>query len=444
MAEAMQFAGEAAVSNAMLFWLGGQCCAVAADRVVRVVAAQPLRRLPLLPPHILGVAALSGKIVPVLDLRRLLDLPDGDQADGELLLVAIGTENYAFCVDHVMQIVACISMAEIQWRQMPVHFIDVDALLENCLRESAAAPAVLTAGTGHANAAGMPAVPVQTPAGHIRGKLSAANLAVETASSHDLLPLDIVIELRETLVIAAVPDPRPLLAGAAFYRDTLLPVISLDALLGRPQAGEGDRGAFVIVEFEGRRCALAVKRVIGMSAESEHVTDLRPILTRLLPEPETARSFASMAPVEMPAQNEEARYLLAELAGRTCAFALLSVVHIHTACRVIQAPAGGRNMAVGVTAIGGRVLPVLDLAARLGLSFAPAAEHFIELKSPQTGTFVIAVDRIIGIAAIERDSLIAPPPGSPISAVALQGAHFIWIIDASSIAKGGGWRSDAA
>ena len=89
---------------------------MAADRVMRVVAGQPVKRLPLLPPAIRGVVAYGGKVVPVLHLRRLLDLPDGEETDGELLLVATGSESYALSVDRVVQIGAYAALSEIDQR----------------------------------------------------------------------------------------------------------------------------------------------------------------------------------------------------------------------------------------------------------------------------------------------------------------------------------------
>ena len=272
------------------------------------------------------------------------------------------------------------------------------------------------------------------------------SLVVETAGSRHRLPLDCVIELCETLAIAAIPDPRPLLAGAAFFRDTLLPVVPLDALLDRPATDSAACGAFVVIDVEGRRAALAVKHVIGMSSEPADGIDLAALLSRLLPEPERACDSASPMRVEPPAAKLEAGYLLAELAGQTCGFALPSVIRIHAAGQVVPAPAGAGAMMMGVTAIGGRVVPVLDLATRLDLWPRLAGQHFIEFTSPSAGTFVVAVERIVGMAAIEHESLIAPPPGSLIGAVARDsqlGAELIWIIDAASIAAEAGGRGDA-
>jgi len=431
MPEAVQSAGDGVVSRAVLFWLGGQCCAVPADRVVRIVPSQQLTLLPFLPAEVPGVIAVGGKVVPVLELRMLLDLPEGDHTNGELLLVAIGAESYALRVDRVLQIAACAWTAANLWRDTPVRLIDIDDLLERRLRGSTAAA---WASLDVAQSAPASSQPVRTRS--IRG----AALAVETTSSRELLPLDVVVELCETLPIAAVPDTAQIFAGAAFYRDALVPVISLDALLGRAPTSQDAWGAFVMVDVDGRRCALAVKRVVGLSPEPDRVVQLRPLLANLLPEPESGNAPTT----RQAAQAAETRYLLVELAGRKCAFALASVAHIHAACHVVKAPAVAQSPAVGVAAIGGRVLPVLDLAALLGLNAGPAMQQFIELRSQETGTFVVAIDRVVGVVSIAQDALVPPPEGAAISAVARLGSNLVWILAASLIARRGGWRSNAA
>lgn len=441
---ATEAAGDGIVTRAMLFWLGGRCWAISADLVVRVMAPPPVSRLPLLPSGISGVVALGGKVVPVLDLHNMLDLAAADQQDGELVLIAIGAASYALYVDRVVQIAAGIWTDASQWRGTPVHCIDIGALLEQCLTNSAAA-CLASVGSNRDIAPTSAAAIHHGTVGDAPRAAPTNALTVETAISRHLLPLDAVLDISEALVIAAVPDPTLLFAGAAFYRDALLPVIPLDTLLGRPNSEAGVWGAFVIVDVDGWRCVLAVKRVIGLSFEAapDRLVDLRSLLANLLPRTE-AEPAARMPQQAAQAAAVETRHLLVELAGRTCAFALMSVAHIHPASPMVQAPAMARSSIAGVTAIAGRVLPVFNLAGLLGLTGKSTMAHFVELKSEQSGAFVVAVDAVSGIAAIAPDSLLRPPEGGTISAVAQLGAAFVWILTASLIAERGGWRSDVA
>lgn len=59
----------------MIFPLGPQRYAIAAGRVQEVVRAVAVARLPSAPPIIEGMINVRGRLVPVLDLARRLDLP---------------------------------------------------------------------------------------------------------------------------------------------------------------------------------------------------------------------------------------------------------------------------------------------------------------------------------------------------------------------------------
>ncbi len=400
-------------AKAVLFVLGDMRCMVSADRVVKIDGAQSITRGPLLPPEVAGIVVLGGKVIPVLALRSMFDLPA--QAEGELVVVNSGTGNYVLLVDRVLWIGA--SGGE----QQEALLIDVDALVGRVLPSEWAVGLSLSS-----------ADMTESPAGAPKVLLEDRALAVETETSRELLPLDAVVELSDTLPVVAIPDP--ILVGAVLHRDRLVPLISLDALLGRP-ASNG--ASFVVVDVAGRRCALAVKAVIGLSAETAGTVDLRSLLTNLLPAvapvaPETRRQAQA---------NATPRYLLVELAGQTCAFALASVARIYADCHVLKASAG--NAVVGVTAVGGRVLPVLDLARLLGINIAPGVQTFVELKW-STETFVVAVDRIAGIVSIGQDLLMRQGEGGAVAAVAQLDGKLVWILAVPLLVQRAEERRDAA
>lgn len=59
----------------LTFHLEGTAYALPLDAVAEVLAAPAVRRVPASPPSVLGVAEAGGRIVAVLDLGYLLDLP---------------------------------------------------------------------------------------------------------------------------------------------------------------------------------------------------------------------------------------------------------------------------------------------------------------------------------------------------------------------------------
>ncbi len=270
--------------------------------------------------------------------------------------------------------------------------------------------------------------------GSVGSGIRAKFLVVETESSRELLPLSDVVELSGPLPIVPTPSDPTAFDHAILHRDLFLPVLDLDALLGRAKTNADKPGAYAIIELDGRRCALAVKCVIGLSVERdfERALDLRRLLSRV---PLTVKPAETTSERSSREISPASRYLLVELAGQTCGFELAGVVHLYSERQVVRAPKTDDSLAVGVTAIGGRVLPVLDLAGRLGLSAKIAMPNFVELNSPEGGTFVIAVERISGIATIAQEVLSQPPEGRAVDAVAQLGPKTVWIVTPELIAK---------
>ena len=67
--------------------LAGERYALEATQVVEVIAPRDLTPLPLVPDFLLGVVVHQGCIVPVFDLRRLMDLPGDARRAGEPVVV---------------------------------------------------------------------------------------------------------------------------------------------------------------------------------------------------------------------------------------------------------------------------------------------------------------------------------------------------------------------
>lgn len=428
--------------RAALVRLGRRMWAVPAAQVLKVLPHQMIQPSPGLAASVLGVVAYAGEVLPVLDLRAMLDVESGPEASGELLLVEIAGEKYTVPVDQVVQILSA-DTDEIWWRGERVSLIDLSDLLAQTLsaRVAVATNPVQNAEATGATAAGE--VPL-LPALHEIRAATAASLVVDTEHSRERLPLYSVVELCETLPVVAIPDPNRLFNRAAFYRDALIPVLSLDALLG--QASGERQGAFVVVDLSGRRCALTVARVVGMSNDPAAIVDLRSLLTEHLPESPSGSGAPVSTRSQSVAVDQENRYLIVETAGRVCGFALDTVAHIHSAGRIAPTPPLSRARKIDVTAIGGRVLPVLHLAQELDLEETGRPQHFIEFKTSDEEAFVVAVDRVRGVSAIERKSLLAPPQGSKISAIVKNGpeAPMIWIVEPASLAMAAEGSSHAA
>ena len=70
------------------FSLEGQVYALRLSAVVRVIAAVMVSPLPRAPEIVLGVINLSGRILPVVNVRRRFRLPDRGQIPSDKLIIA--------------------------------------------------------------------------------------------------------------------------------------------------------------------------------------------------------------------------------------------------------------------------------------------------------------------------------------------------------------------
>ena len=88
------------------FFLGGQWFGTPVAMVQEVIQSQPITRVPLAPEVIVGLMNLRGQIVPVLDLRRRLELPE--RAAGQLpvnVVVHIHDSAVSLLVDEIGDVV---------------------------------------------------------------------------------------------------------------------------------------------------------------------------------------------------------------------------------------------------------------------------------------------------------------------------------------------------
>ncbi len=82
--------------------LDGQRIAIEAAHIDSVVHVSRVTAVPLMPPHLLGLAALRSRVITMIDCRRALDLPPGPT--GKFLVavvVDVDGHHYGLVVDHV-------------------------------------------------------------------------------------------------------------------------------------------------------------------------------------------------------------------------------------------------------------------------------------------------------------------------------------------------------
>jgi len=91
----------------LVFTLGGDEYAVSVAGVREIVGPLPITRVPGLPPAVLGVVNLRGRIIPVVDLRVRFAIDAVDHGERTcIVVVQSGGAEYGVMVDRVLEVAA--------------------------------------------------------------------------------------------------------------------------------------------------------------------------------------------------------------------------------------------------------------------------------------------------------------------------------------------------
>ena len=86
----------------LTFFIEGQLFSIPSSQVVEIIRMQPVTFIPNLPPFIIGVINLRGKIVPLVDIRLKFNKTPKEYDDHTSIIVAeTGDLSVGFIVDSV-------------------------------------------------------------------------------------------------------------------------------------------------------------------------------------------------------------------------------------------------------------------------------------------------------------------------------------------------------
>lgn len=438
--------------NIILITLDDQLFGIAAEAVEQVLEPPPVTPLPFVPDYVEGLGNVGGRVLPVIDLRRVLSPWMEAAMGGEMVIVRTpGDAAYALRVGRVMMMVEVdggytpfsetkaathdlpegVIRGEFEWNGRMVLVLDpVHLGAEGLEHVNAASLGGLIAGAGAEASA----------TGHDDGGDADTPplLLVSAGREHYALPLDSVRETVEAGTITAVPKAPPGVVGMISLRGQPLLVAALGRILG--QRAEAAPAMVVILETADSRVGIGVDRILGLrrlrATERNGVSDGRGLVTGFMVDGEdrmfgvldVAGLLAAIAvedlrrllpPRETEARREEQettggerQFLTFWLGNELCGCQLEAVERVAEFAPPQDVPTGGGEAATaeghahasalaGVTEIGGDVLPVVDLRTA---SEAPASGAYIVVRDGGA-RWALAVDRLSRIIALAGDAI---------------------------------------
>jgi purine-binding chemotaxis protein CheW len=88
-----------------LFSIGEDTYAIAVDVLTEIIISQKIFPVPTTPSHVLGVINLRGNIVPIVDIRHALSLPERS-APGQIAIAKYGAMMLGIVVDNVSAVLS--------------------------------------------------------------------------------------------------------------------------------------------------------------------------------------------------------------------------------------------------------------------------------------------------------------------------------------------------
>ncbi len=89
-----------------LFELEGEDYGVPVDMMIEIVRNVSTFKIPGAPDHVIGATDLRGDVIPIIDLKKILEIGQTKEELQEVLLVRIGDEKLALPVDKLKDIVS--------------------------------------------------------------------------------------------------------------------------------------------------------------------------------------------------------------------------------------------------------------------------------------------------------------------------------------------------
>ncbi len=106
------------------FLLNGELIGIDIKNVTKITKKLDITPVPKTPEHILGVMNLRGNIVPVVNLKKMLGLPNSDKETDFILIIDSSIGNIGLMID---QVVGAITIEDQEVLPAPINSIGIDS-----------------------------------------------------------------------------------------------------------------------------------------------------------------------------------------------------------------------------------------------------------------------------------------------------------------------------
>ena len=471
----------------LIFEVAGRSYALPGESVRRVDEPMPVTPLPFVPSYVEGLTASGGRVLPQIDLAARLGLAESDP-ESELLVVCGRGGDFVLRIGRARRMMDLADAdltnvgaeidpdgpdaaahpmiaAEFQWEDQPVFLLHADALAI----EGTVAVAPTPAGEAAALLGDIEAGAVEDRRGV--NAPSAAVMAVEAGGERYAFPLLSVSEVYADTALTPLPNAPHFVSGISVLRGEPRLVVSLARLLGLP--AQADETSMVAAVAGDRPLVFQCARLFGIKrypedrreaagdrtgcvdsyliGEDGSVTGLL-ALDGLVP-PELAARLDTLLPrardtqgFKVRAADASRRMLLIGSGAHTCGIDIDRIDRIIGFTAPVETPEAA-GMAIGMTDVDGRVLPVADLGREFGapLRDAAAAAYVVvrTSRSDGFGLWALPVERLERLVDVPVSSVrVSSGGGGLVAGVGRVADRLITILDVDGLETTG--RAEAA
>lgn len=404
----------------LVFQIGDRRHEIDAGRVLEVLRAPHLTRVPNGPEALAGIANVRGRPIPVLSMARILYEKASRGQDGKIILYEHGG-TVGLLVDDVLRLSADVSSSPLQ---------GLGERLDAAFKVARRTPLER-------------ARQVEGDASNHENVKLVALLSFRIAGQLYGISLDHVREvMRLAGGVATIPNAETGVVGLVSMRDSTLPLVSLAALLGLESIDPGSH--IVIVEYEGDLIGLVVDEIEVIRRLSEEAIDTVPnllqrgrgdaqieaigrvaegglLISILSPDKLFTHKAVSQAvsqttgakPMTTPATEEKSRiekFLIFQLGEENYGLPIASVEEVIRLPDDVTRVPGAPSYVIGVVNFRGKAIPLIDQRKRFDTAgvaqLAKARAIIVTLGSLQAG---FVVDGVSDVKAVSSSAVSEAP-----------------------------------